>query len=611
MVKFDHEQVLDLLREVRQRPSYPVYQRVGVRLSELAAQWQAPQQRRVRIALLSSFTIDPIKAYLQVSCAERGVAAEVFLPGYNQFTQQILAPDSELYAFDPHVCFLHVMPEALLSGFQPSLTETSSFAALIEKVKGLAKAFRSRCNADLVISNFAGPGRFPYSLGFRNAAQSYARVNDELEKAAKDIPGVYLLDYEGLTSYHGKVSVADERWRHIARMELSIGFLPKLANQMLAYVMALRGLGRKCIVLDLDDTLWGGVIGEEGVEGIHLGPDYPGSAFLEFQHSLLALQQRGILLAINSKNNEADVLEVLERHPAMLLRREHFAAMRINWRDKYENIEDIAEELNLGLESMVFIDDNPAERELMRRLRTEVLTPEWPADVVCYRQALESMCDFESLTVTAEDLNRGAMYTAEEKRKEARKRSASLEDYFFGLEMQVFVNQATESDVARFHQLVHKTNQFNLTSRRYSVADIQGFLQADDATAYVLRNRDALGDNGLVGVAVIKRDGPEEEDFVWRLDTLLMSCRVLGRTVETGFLKYILQELRTKGRRSVIGEFIPTKKNAMVKDFYPRHGFVEAGEKDGASRWALDLTAYLAPDLPWLSVNPTRPSVTP
>lgn len=578
-----HPQITELLKEVRQRPSYPVYQRVEARLAALEHLAVEAGQRRARIAVLSSFTIDPIKPYLRMGCLERSIWAEVFLPGFNQFAQQMLDGKSELYAFQPDVCFLHVLPEALTEG---------SLSALV-------KRFRRSSPAELVIANFAAPARFPYALADKPDGRS-AELNRELKQLASEVQGIHVLDYEGLTAFHGKESVADERLRHIARMELSDRFLPKLANKMLAYVLALRGFARKCVVLDLDNTLWGGVIGEDGPGGIQLGADYPGSAFVEFQRSLLALQQRGILLALNSKNNEADALEALA-HPAMVLKPEHFSARRINWRDKCENLEAIAEELNIGLESLVFIDDNPAERELVRQRRPEVLTPEWPADPVAYRMALESLCDFGLAAMTEEDRKRGAMYAAQGQREALKQRSGTLEEYLHSLKTEVFIHQARPEDLARIHQLIQKTNQFNLTTRRHSLATLERWSRHQSMLMYALRTRDTFGDNGLVGVAILIQ-APSQD--LWEIDTLLMSCRVLGRTIEDGFLKFLLGELKERGCRTVMGQFIPTAKNALVKDFYEQAGFRPFDQQPHDPRWTLALDTYTPPALPWLNVNP-------
>jgi len=600
----ENPQVLALLKEVRDKPTYSVYQRLERQLVEFDGLANSNNQRRVRIAILSSFTIDPIKPYIHMGCLERNVWADVYIPEFNQFAQELLTPQSGLYSFNPDICFLQIPAEAIVDKWEPFNLQLEHVDDLIQSLSGYIRAFRDHCGGEMVVSNFSEPVCFPYSLGFNVATRNYKVANDRLVEVSKEIPGVHILDYEGLTAYHGKESVADQRWRHIARMELSHKFLPKLASKMLANVMALRGLGRKCVVLDLDNTLWGGVVGEDGPSGIQLGPDFPGSAFLEFQESLLNLHKRGILLAINSKNNESDALEVLAQHPFMVLRPEHFAAFRINWQDKCTNIESIASELNIGLDSMVFIDDSPVERELMLRLRPEVLTPKWPDDAVAYRTALEGMYDFAAVSVTEEDQNRGKMYAAEAQRERSLRRSSSLEEFLFGLGMVVTVSEADDRDASRVHQLVNKTNQFNLTARRYTSANVARFLSGEDVAAYVLRNEDVFGDNGLVGVGVVLCCEPHKEESTWRIDSLVMSCRVLGRTIEKGFLDQILQGLKLKRCRYVIGEFIPTSKNAMVNDFYSESGFVLLGTDDTSTQWILDLKTYQPPDLPWLKVNP-------
>jgi FkbH-like protein len=238
----------------------------------------------------------------------------------------------------------------------------------------------------------------------------------------------------------------------------------------------------------------------------------------------------------------------------------------------------------------------------MRRLRPEVLTPEWPDDIVSFRATLEGLCDFETVAITNEDRSRGAMYASMTQREELRKRTSSLDEYLFGLKIEVRINQADESDVDRVHQLVHKTNQFNLTTRRYSYADVQGFLRDNDTLIYVLRNQDCFGDNGLVAVAVLVLEDDESVGSTWKIDTFLMSCRVFGRSIEAGFLKQVIDDLDKKGCRYVVGEFAPTSKNALVKDFYSEAGFQSKTTNDGIDRWILDVSAYHPPELPWLEV---------
>lgn len=603
MAGFDNPALLELLKQARLRPTYSTYQRIGQRLAEFQDVSGIPGNRRLRLAVLPSFTIDPIKPYLQVSCLERNIWADVFIPGFNQFAQEVLSGESDLYRFKPDVCFLHVFVEALVPGRQPFCLAASDCDPALDNLRNLLSVFREHSSGELVVSNFAHSTRFPMAITSDPTVGVYRSLNDRLERLAAEFSGVHVLDYDGLTACHGKDGIADERLRHIARMEVGHRFLPKLASKMLAYAFALRGFSRKCIVVDLDETLWGGIVGEDGAAGIKLGPEYPGSAFIEFQLTLLALQQRGVLLAIASKNDESEVIDVLGNHPAMVLRPHHFAAKRINWAPKSENIESIARELNLGLDSFVFIDDNPAERELMRGMHPDVFTPEWPSDVVYYKTALASLSDFETVGVTAEDVLRNEMYQGRAMRENVRKGSGSLVEYLTGLQTELFVSPAQRSDLKRIHQLVQKTNQFNLTTKRYSTAELEAFLTREDVGVFVLRSRDVFGDLGLVGVAIVMKEPETEGATVWRIDSFLMSCRALGRMMEQGFMGYVLEHLKRLGCNYAIGEYVSTGRNELVRDFYVNSGFETVDDKGNASRWRINLALYVPPDLPCLRIH--------
>lgn len=605
MAGFGDPRMLDLMREIWSKPTFSVYQRVGKRLQELKRGLNdRVGKRKVRLAILSSFSINPIVPYLDIGCLERKIVADIYVSGFNQFAQQLLTPQSDLYKFRADISYLHVMPDALVSGISGSELTAKQVGDIIDALRGYIAAFRRETQGELVISNFSTPVLFPYIIQNDEARRVTAQLNRQLEELAGEMPGVYILDYESLTAFHGKGAVSDHRLRHLARMELGHEMLLGLARLMLAYVVALRGFGRKCVVLDLDNVLWGGIVGEDGSTDIQLGPEYPGSAFVEFQRALLALSRRGILLAVNSKNNAEDALAVLQDHPAMVLRPGDFAAVQINWKNKCENIEAIGNELNLGLDSMVFIDDSPAERELMRRLRPEVLTPEWPSDPVMYTPALGELCDFASMSVTSEDGRRVEMYVAERKRSKLKDRSATLEDYLFGLKMRVLIGEAECGDIPRVTQLFQRTNQFNLTTRRYSSAQVEEFVRRDTTLVYVLRNSDAFGDNGLVGVALVVKGMDGLGNTTWRIDSLLMSCRVLGRTIEDAFVNYILTEARRQGVRYVIGEFIPTGKNEIVSGFYSQAGFHPQDVGEGGNQWILDIITYTSRTFPWLQISP-------
>jgi FkbH-like protein len=359
--------------------------------------------------------------------------------------------------------------------------------------------------------------------------------------------------------------------------------LREIVRYSMRYVKPLKGLTRKCVVLDLDGTLWGGIAGEVGPEGIQLGPAAPGVEFVEFQEALLNLTRRGVLLAVCSKNNPDDVLPILRDHPSMILREEHFGALRINWRNKAENLREIAGELNIGLDALVFIDDNPIERELIRQLLPEVLTVEMPRDPAQFRSVLEDMSDFELLALTKEDEMRVAEYRVARKRQALERSSASLSEYLHSLEIRAEIVRAQAPHANRLVQMFNKTNQFNTTTRRYQARDVDDFLRSGTHHVYALRVADRFGDHGLVGTAVVRDEGT-----TWRIESFLLSCRVMGLSVETVLLKHIHDAARCREVRRLIGEFMPTAKNRPAEDLYPRHGFRPIDGADGCQAWELD-----------------------
>jgi FkbH-like protein len=340
----------------------------------------------------------------------------------------------------------------------------------------------------------------------------------------------------------------------------------------------------KALVTDLDNTLWGGVIGEEGLEGIQVGSEYPGAAYRALQRVMLDLYQRGIILAVCSKNNLADAMEVFETHPGMLLRPQHFAALRINWNDKAQNLCEIAAELNIGIDALVFLDDNPVERERVRVALPDVTVLELSDDPMTYAQTLRTAPIFERLALSEEDRERGRYYAEQRQRLELEQSATSLEDFYRSLQQEVEMAPVTPASLVRVAQLTQKTNQFNTTTRRYSEQQITAMAASADWQVYAVRVKDRFGDNGLVGV-VITHDAADSCE----IDTFLLSCRVIGRTVETAILSFVAEQARTRGMQSLHGWFLPTKKNAPARDCYASHNFQVLEERDNGCLWALDL----------------------
>jgi FkbH-like protein len=340
---------------------------------------------------------------------------------------------------------------------------------------------------------------------------------------------------------------------------------------------------KKCIVLDLDNTLWSGVLGEEGISGIKIGGDYPGKAFAFFQKSLLQLSKAGVILTVCSKNNEADVLEAWDKNPFMVLKKEHFAAYRINWTDKATNIKELADELNLGLDSFVFIDDNPTECELIKQMLPMVSVPEFPAQPyelpVFFKKVVEDY--FKVYSITEEDKKKTEQYKANAARAQAQHSFTDFGAFLESLDIQITIEAANEFNIPRIAQMTQKTNQFNLTTKRYTDADVKGFL-ANGWKIWCISVADRFGDNGITGCIMINGD---------EIDTFLLSCRILGKGIEKAFIKKIMALLKESGISSVRAAYLPTAKNAQVADFYDRCSFTcTAKNADGSKNYLLDLT---------------------
>ena len=360
---------------------------------------------------------------------------------------------------------------------------------------------------------------------------------------------------------------------------------PKLVHDFQAWWQGIErelSLNRKkCLVLDLDNTLWGGVLGEDGIDGIKLGGDYPGKAYSYWQRSLLELAHNGMILAVCSKNNEADVLEAWEKNPAMVLKREHFSAMRINWRDKATNMRELADELNIGLDSMVFLDDSPEERELVKQMLPEVEVPDFPEKPYELMPFFKSLVEkyFRIYTITSEDRSKAEQYLANARRNAEQARFIDLESYLYSLDMQLDIMPADEHNLPRIAQMTQKTNQFNLTTRRYDESGVQQHLDSG-WHIYCMSMSDRFGDNGITGTIFVE----PVNDTTVNIDTLLLSCRILGKGIEEAFVKTVFNLLRLDGYRKVTAAYIPTAKNGQTADFYDRMGMTCVGTDDDGTR---------------------------
>ncbi len=526
-----------------------------------------------RLAILRSFTVEPVVPVLRAAAFVGGIDLSVQLGDFNAYAQEILDPASSLYSFDPQAVVMAV--------------QSYETAALREWLR----VFRERSNAHLILHTVESaptPGRGVLDAQISSSEwDETQRMNRELREMARQFRGMYVLDYDALVARYGRESWRDERKWLTMRMPVAAGHLVHLAQEWMRFLHPLTGRIAKVLAVDLDNTLWGGVIGEDGMEGIQLGAEYPGAAFQAVQRVMLDFYSRGILLAVCSKNNPQDALEAIENHPGMLVQRRHLACLKINWAEKAQNLREIALELNVGLDSVAFVDDNPVERQHVRAQVPEVMVIDLPANPMGFARALRDAAVFERLTLSEEDAQRGEYYAAERERKELQQSSGSAEEFYRSLQQELEVAAVTPMTLARVAQLTQKTNQFNLTTRRYSEQELAA--AGESQRVYSLRVKDRYCDNGLVGVAILKDQGD-----VCEIDTLLLSCRVIGRTVETAFLARLAAEAVARGRRRMEGWFLPTRKNAPAKDFFAKHGFERVEENGEGSRWSYDLTKPMA-----------------
>jgi FkbH-like protein len=543
----------------------------------------------IRLALLGSSTLNHLAPAIRVGGMRRGLWVEVFEGEYGQYRHELTDGASALHAFRPDVVLL------ALDGYH--LAEGGTAEAALATMRACWEM--ARAMGATVLQQTALPvfprimGNNEQRLGHSPAA-AIERLNAELRQAA-DEAGVHLLAVDAYAAEDGTRAWHDPVLWHRAKQEIHprvSHIYGDLVGRMLA---ALRGRSAKCLVLDLDNTLWGGVIGDDGLEGIHLGQGSAlGEAYVAFQRYALRLSERGIILAVCSKNDEVNALAPFEQHPEMVLMRKGIACFMANWQDKATNLREIARSLNIGLDALVFADDNPFERNLIRQELPEVAVPEMPEDPSFYIQTLADAGYFESLSITEEDRERTGQYQANAARESLRESTTDLAGYLRGLEMELIVRPFDRIGLGRIVQLINKTNQFNLTTRRYTEAEVSRMMADPAVLTYQLRLLDRFGDNGVIALLIGRLQGPTlEQGATLKMDTWLMSCRVLGRGVEEACLNLLAAGARAGGAQRIVGEYRPTAKNGMVRELYSRLGFtLVSNDADGSTRWSLDLGGW-------------------
>jgi len=512
--------------------------------------------QQTKFAVLSNVNMEPLKY-----CLQKNNALELYFAGYNRWQAELLDTNSALYLFNPDFIFVYLNAEEWNG-------ETSELLSSVKTYSNYAQ------KTNFIIANF----NYPTTEVLINCDKdSYVYLlNDSLNNFSKENPQVTVLDFNRVIRWYGYKNLFDEKYWYLGRLKLSNQGFNVLANEITNVLHCLQGKTKKVLILDLDNTLWGGVLGEDGWQNLQLSEEGTGRIFVDFQKKVKQLQETGVLLVSCSKNNEQDVREMFEKHPDMQLRWDDFILHKINWERKSDNISEIAETLQLGLDAMVFIDDSRQERELVKQMLPEVETPDFPEDISLLNQwfVWEVVYPFfQKKQLTEEDKEKTIQYKRNLSRSAAL-RTMSYEEFLTSLQIQLNISVPTDLQIPRVAQLTQKTNQFNLTGKRYTDADISAMNNDKNYQIFICEYEDKFGKEGIISCAIVQF---KEEKAV--LDTFLLSCRVLGRNVENLFLNHILSELKQKGIRSVVGIYNASEKNIAAKDFYLKNGFISMDEQ--------------------------------
>jgi FkbH-like protein len=555
-----------------------------------------PGLESVRLAILGSATTSHLPAGIRVAGLRYGLAIEIYEAPYGMYWQELMDASSELHSFRPEVLLL-ALDARHLAGARGATADVAT-----DLMKACWRQARSSFSCQ-VLQQTVLPV-FPRLMGNNEARMGHSPATvvehiNELLRPASEAEGVDLVALDTFSVTEGLAFWHEAGIWHRSKHEVHPRAAQLYGDQVSRLVAAARGRSAKCLVLDLDNTLWGGVIGDDGLEGIVLGQgNGTGEAFADFQRFAKGLTERGIILAVCSKNDEKNALDPFERHPEMVLKRDDIACFVANWTDKATNLRSIAKTLNIGLDSLVFADDNPVERALIRQELPLVRVPEMPGDPADYVGTIAAAGYFEGLRITDEDKARSQLYQQNAERTRLMESATDMEGYLQSLNMEMSALPFEGVGLARVTQLINKTNQFNLLTERLSEAEVAERMRDPQVITLQVRLTDRFGDNGIIAILIARIRGVEAD-----IETWLMSCRVLGRRVEEACLNVLAERCIEGGVQRLIGRYRPTEKNGMVKDLYRRLGFERLTEEpDGSSSWLLDLNAFERTSVP-MAVN--------
>jgi len=594
------------------------YAFAAARLRELQADGaRAGFLKPLRTYVVRSATVEPFLPQLMVQAVAAGLWLDIGVGGYGSFIDDLMNADGALHAFQPDLVLFLVELEDLAGGLSQVCARASAeeVAAEVEHavrgIENMLQGFRQHSSARLLVQGLVLPdqpvlGEVADSNLAASEAQAVRQVNQAMAEMCRKFGNAVYFDQDHLAARWGRAAWRDQRMFFASRLAVAPRFFVDYCRGLARSMRSLYFPSRKVLCTDLDGTLWGGIVGEDGPEGIATGATFPGSCYYQYQKYLKALAARGVLLAIASKNNESDVREAFRlRSQDLALTLDNFVAAKISWNDKAIALRELAAELSLGLDSFVFVDDNPGECEAIRQQLPEVLVVEVPKDQPwTLADRIASLGAFDTLSITQEDYQRTEEYRAMAERSDLEAAAGSREDFLASLSIVCTVIDGLDAPLNRTVQLIGKTNQFNLTTRRHSAADVQRFAGGAGGQALALRVRDRFGDSGVVGVALCFT-----QQGRCYIDTFLLSCRVIGRGVESALLWHVARQAQRDGASHLVGEFIPTAKNKPCADFYHAHGFRRVvAAPDGAQTSAsvfyeFDLSQGLPPKPWWITLE--------
>jgi len=551
-----------------------------------------------RLSILSNATVDLIADALPIAAARRRVALDVRIAPYDQVFQQAIDPASELYRANSDAILL-LLDHRWFGLNSPTPGSAARVSSALQRITELLDALRANTDTPVIVQTIGMPqsplfGSFDCRLD--GTARDVDLINRGLATLVND-RGHYLLDVATLCNTVGAVRFHDPVAWNLYKLPMASRVVPLYADWVARLIGAIRGTSKKCLVLDLDNTIWGGVIGDDGLEGIRIGQgSAEGESFLEIQRLALDLKRRGVLLAVCSKNDDATARVPFRKHPEMLLKEQDIAVFLANWTDKASNIEAIAEALNIGVDAMAFLDDNGAERAQVRAALPLVAIPEIGSDPAQYPAILSAAGYFEAVSYSVEDQLRAESYAANASRAEVKAKARDLGNYLDSLEMVISHAAFDSANRPRIAQLINKSNQFNLTTRRYPEPAVAALELDQTKYTFQTRLRDRFGDFGIIGIMIATTCS----DGSWDIDTWLMSCRVLGRRVEWSMLEALVNAAASHQVPYISASYLPTERNSMVADHYDKLAFtrISVGD-DGVIRYRLSISEYLAPTLPF------------